>query len=101
MIWLYRSGGAAPIGGTTATVNIAGTSWELHQGQNNRWKVHSYVRSSNADTGATLAISDFLKDLTANRGLASSKYLTSIQSGTEVFLGSGRLDTDQYYCTIQ
>jgi hypothetical protein len=101
MIWLYRSGGAAPIGGTAATVNIGGTSWELHEGQNNRWKVHSYVRSSNADTGATLTISDFLKDLTANRGLSSSKYLTSIQSGVEVFLGSGSLDTDQYYCTIQ
>jgi hypothetical protein len=56
---------------------------------------------TNADTGATLTISDFLRDLTTNRGLASSKYLASIQSGTEVFLGTGRLDTDQYYCTIQ
>jgi len=101
MIWLSSSGGAAPIGGTSATVNIGGTSWELHEGKNSRWPVHSYVRSSNADTGATLNISDFLKDLTTSRGLSGSKYLTSIQSGTEVFLGSGRLDTDQYYCTIQ
>jgi hypothetical protein len=101
MIWLYRSGGAAPIGGTSATVSIGGTSWELHQGSNTRWQVHSYVRTSNADTGATLNISDFLRDLTTNRGFSSSKYLTSIQAGTEVFLGTGRLDTDQYYCTIQ
>ena len=101
MIWLYRSGGAAPIGGTSATVSIAGTSWELHQGSNGRWMVHSYVRTSNADTGATLNLMDFLKDLTSKRGLSSSKYLSSIQAGTEVFLGSGRLDTDQYYCTIQ
>jgi hypothetical protein len=101
MIWLYRSGGAAPIGGTSATVDIAGTSWELHEGSNGRWQVHSYVRSSNADTGATLNLMDFMKDLTSKRGLSSSKYLSSIQAGTEVFLGSGRLDTDQYYCTIQ
>jgi len=101
MIWLYRSGGAAPIGGTIATVTIAGTSWELHQGKNNKWNVYSYVRASNADTGATLNLGDFLGDLTKNRGLANSKYLSSIQAGTEVFLGSGRLDTDQYYCTIQ
>ena len=101
MIWLYRSGGAAPIGGKVASVNIAGTAWDLHQGSNGRWQVHSFVRSSNADTGATLNLMDFLGDLTANRGLSKSKYLTSIQSGTEVFLGSGRLDTDQYYCTIQ
>ena len=101
MIWLYRSGGAAPIGGTIATGSIAGTSWELHQGRNNKWNVFSFVRADNADTGATLNLGDFLKDLTANRGMASSKYLSSIQAGTEVFLGSGRLDTDQYYCTIQ
>ena len=101
MIWLYRSGGAAPIGGTSATVTVAGTSWELHEGSNGRWMVHSYVRSSNADTGATLNLMDFLNDLTKNRGLSSSKYLSSVQAGTEVFLGTGRLDTDQYYCTIQ
>jgi hypothetical protein len=101
MIWLYRSGGAAPIGGTSATVTIGGASWELHEGSNGRWAVHSYVRTSNADTGATLNIMDFFNDLTANRGMAKSKYLTSIQSGTEVFIGSGRLDTDQYYCTVQ
>jgi hypothetical protein len=59
------------------------------------------MRTSNADTGATLNLADFLKDLTSNRGLAGSKYLNSIEAGTEVFLGTGRLDTDQYYCTIQ
>jgi hypothetical protein len=102
MIWLYRSGGAAPIStGSYATVTIAGTSWQLHEKSNGRWMVHSYVRASNADTGATLALSDFLRDLTTNRGFSSSKYLSSIQAGTEVFLGTGRLDTDQYYCTIQ
>jgi hypothetical protein len=44
---------------------------------------------------------DFLNDLTTNRGLAKTKYLSSIQAGTEVTSGSGRLDVDQYYCTIQ
>lgn len=101
MIWLYRSNGAAPIGPTVTTVNIGGTSWELHQGSNGRWMVHSYVRASNADTGSTLNLGDFLKDLTTNRGLSGSKHLNSIQAGTEVYLGTGRLDTDQYYCTIQ
>jgi hypothetical protein len=33
--------------------------------------------------------------------LSGSKYLNSIEAGTEVFLGTGRLDTDQYYCTLQ
>jgi hypothetical protein len=101
MIWLYRSGGAAPIGGTVDTVNIGGSSWEVHQGNNDRWNVISYVRTNNADTGATLTISDFLKDATSKRSLSSSKYLSTIQAGTEIFVGSGQLDTDQYYCTIE
>jgi hypothetical protein len=44
---------------------------------------------------------DFLKDLTTKGWMSSSKYLTSIEAGTEVFVGTGRLDTDSYYCTIQ
>jgi hypothetical protein len=100
MIWLYKLG-AAPIGSKVATISIAGASWDLHQGSNGRWQVHSYVRTSNTTTGATLNIQEFLNDLTASRGLAKSKYLTTIQSGTEVTSGSGRLDTDQYYCVIQ
>jgi hypothetical protein len=100
MIWLYRAGGAAPIGTSKATVTIGGNSYELFQGTTT-WNVHSYVRTTNADTGATLNISDFIKDLTDNRGFAKSKYLTSIQAGTEVFQGSGSLNTDQYTCTIE
>jgi hypothetical protein len=100
MIWLYKVG-AAPIGDAKATVTIAGTAWDLYQGSNGNWNVYSYVRQSNAETGATLNISDFLADLTAKRGLDKAKYLSSIQAGTEVTSGTGHLDTDQYYCTIQ
>jgi hypothetical protein len=100
MIWLYRAGGAAPIGTKKATVTIGGNSYDLYEGTTT-WNVHSYVRTTNADTGATLSISDFIKDLTDNRGFAKTKYLTSIQSGTEVFQGSGSLTTDQYTCTIE
>jgi hypothetical protein len=101
MIWLYRSGGAGPIGGTVAAgVSLAGASWDLHQGNNGVWNVYSFVRTTNATTGATLNLMDFLNNLVA-RGLSSSKYLSSIQAGTEVFTGTGELDTDSYYCTIQ
>jgi hypothetical protein len=31
----------------------------------------------------------------------SSKYLTSVQAGTEVFIGQGRLDTTSYNTTVQ
>jgi len=100
MIWLYTSGGAAPIGSQQATATISGTSWAVHRGNNGNWNVYSYVRSSNV-TSSTLNIQEFLNDLVTRGWMSGSKYLSSIEAGTEVFLGNGRLDTDSYYCTIQ
>lgn len=101
MIWLYASGGAGPIGGTVApAASLAGAAWDLHRGNNGRWNVDSYVRTTST-TSATLNIMDFLKDLVTRGYLTSAKYLSSIQAGTEVFVGTGELDTDSYYCTIQ
>jgi hypothetical protein len=101
MIWLYRAGGAGPIGGVDSTTSIGGASWEVHKGSTGVWNVYSYVRTTNATSGATLNLMDFLKDVVSKGWMSSSKYLTSIQAGTEVFVGTGRLDTDSYYCTIQ
>jgi hypothetical protein len=100
MIWLYKAGGAGPIGGVDSTASIGGASWEVHKGSTGTWNVYSYVRTTNV-TSATLNLMDFLKDVTTKGWMSSSKYLTSIQAGTEVFVGTGRLDTDNYYCTIQ
>jgi len=100
MIWLYKAGGAGPIGGVDSTTSIGGASWEVHKGSTGTWNVYSYVRTTNA-TSATLNLMDFLKDLVNKGWMSSSHYLTSIEAGTEVFVGTGRLDTDNYYCTIQ
>jgi hypothetical protein len=100
MIWLYRAGGAGPVGTLQTTVTIGGTSWDLYRGNNNRWNVFSYVRSANA-TSAVVNVMDHMRDLITRGWISSSKYLSSIQSGTEIFTGTGRLDTTGYYCRIQ
>jgi hypothetical protein len=99
MIWLYRSNGAGPIGTRQVTVNIAGTSWDLYRG-NIGWNVFSFVRTSNT-TSSTLNLRDFLNDLVSRGWMSSSKYLTSVQAGTEVFIGTGQLDTTSYYCNVE
>lgn len=109
MIWLYRSGGASPIGGgTTKVVEIGGGNWELHEGSTGNpstgrgWKVHSFLRTSNTPC-ATLNIRDFLDVLIAN-GLdsdpANPKYLWGIEAGSEIFSGVGKLETDYYGCEL-
>jgi Glycosyl hydrolase family 12 len=99
MIWTYRAGGAGPLGTFQGTVSIAGTSWDLYRG-NIGWNVFSFIRRSNT-TAATLHLQDFLRNL-INRGwVPSTKYLSSIEHGTEVFVGSGRIDVDSYTADIR
>lgn len=98
MIWLYRAGGAGPVGTRQATVNIAGTNWDLYRG-NIGWNVYSFVRTSNT-TSATLNMRDFLNHLVSRGWMSNTKYLTSVQSGTEIFTGTGQVDTNSYYANV-
>jgi hypothetical protein len=94
MIWPYSAGGAGPIGEVVATAEIGGATWNVHQG-NIGWEVYSFVRTENT-TSVELNLMDFLDYLTQNLGLDASKYLTSVQAGTEVFTGAGSLETSRY-----
>jgi Glycosyl hydrolase family 12/Cellulose binding domain len=97
MVWLYHTGGVGPVGTKQATVTIDGTSWDLYEG-NIGWEVYSFVRTTNT-TSESLNLMDFYQYL-ISRGLSSSKYLLSVESGTEVFTGAGSLDTTSYYTNV-
>jgi hypothetical protein len=99
MVWLYRSGGAGPVGTYQATVNIGGTSWDLYRG-NIGWNVFSFLRTSNT-TSSTLDLRDFLNHLVSRGWVSNSKYLTSVQAGAEIFIGDGQVDTHSYYANVQ
>jgi hypothetical protein len=58
------------------------------------------VRTSNT-TSVNFDLRDFTSNL-VNRGwLSSSKYLTSVQAGTEVFTGKGQLNTNSYWVDVR
>jgi xyloglucan-specific endo-beta-1,4-glucanase len=98
MVWLYRSGGAGPLGTKQATVTIGGATWDLYRG-NIGWNVYSFVRTSNT-TSAEQNLTDFTDDLAGRGWLDKTKYLSSVQAGTEVFSGSGQLGTSAYSVKI-
>lgn len=98
MIWVDRVGGAGPIGGTIATVNIDGGTWDLHRG-NIGWEVWSFVRTSNSGSG-TLNIKDFTDYLRNTWGLSAAKYLTSVQFGSEIFHGTGNLNVTNFTASV-
>ncbi|HXX77105.1 MAG TPA: hypothetical protein VEI53_01325 [Ktedonobacteraceae bacterium] len=96
MLWLYKQGDIHPVGSPVATVNLDGTSWTLWEGSRSSWQVHTFVRDTGTTTGQSVNLDDFLHYLVANRGLSSNKYLTGVEAGSEVWLGSAELDTDSY-----
>jgi hypothetical protein len=100
MVWLYRSGGANPLGTLQRVVTIGGATWDLYSGTNS-WHVYSFVRvSESASTSSVLNLQDFLNGYLVKHGyLSKSLYLTSVESGTEVFTGKGSLTTTAYTTT--
>ncbi|MCC3764492.1 RICIN domain-containing protein [Glycomyces sp. TRM65418] len=98
MIWPYSSGGAGPIGNVVANVTIDGVNWNLHRG-NIGWNVFSFVATSNR-TSVDLNLSSFLDNLVTRGWVPDSKYLTSVQAGTEVFHGTGTLTTTAYSVNV-
>lgn len=98
MIWLNRQGGAGPLGTRYGSVSLGGAVWDIHQGDIG-WKVFSFVRRTNT-TKATLNLDDFTQALVRRKLLSNDKYVSGIESGTEVFKGTGRLDTESYSVTV-
>jgi hypothetical protein len=102
MIWLYRAGGASPIGTRVATsVSLAGTTWDLYQGPGgSSWPVSSYVRTASATT-AVMNLMVFYDDLVSRGWIPNTRYVSSVQAGTEATSGSNTLTTTGFYCRIQ
>lgn len=99
MVWLAALGGAGPIsstGSAIATPTIAGSKWSLYSGPNGDTTVYSFVASSQI-TNFSADMLDFLNYLVENEGVSSSKYITSLQAGTEPFTGSNAVFTTSSY----
>jgi xyloglucan-specific endo-beta-1,4-glucanase len=103
MIWVAALGGAGPISSTgkpVATVQIAGTTWDLFKGPNSSWTVFSFVARTE-QTSFNVDLLDFFEYLIHNQGMPSTQYLSGIAAGTEPFSGSNaQLTTSDYVLSI-
>lgn len=97
MIWLNRQGSIQPIGSHVDTVNLAGATWEVWFGTAD-WNVITYLRTSPANS-VDFAVDTFYTDA-VNRGYAErSWYLTSVQAGSEPWIGGAGLSVDSFTYT--
>ncbi|MGW2745669.1 hypothetical protein [Streptomyces sp. NPDC001450] len=62
-------------------------------------KGHSFVRRTDT-TSATPNLDDFTQAPVRRKPPRNDKYACGIEAGTEVFKGSGRLDTESYSVDI-
>jgi hypothetical protein len=97
MVWLNHRGTIQPVGSRIATVNLAGSTWDVWEG-NTGWNVVSYVRTS-ATGSVSFAVNTFLSDA-ISRGFAQrSWFLTSIQAGFEPWVGGAGLAVNNFSVT--
>ncbi|OKP12397.1 hypothetical protein PENSUB_2133 [Penicillium subrubescens] len=103
MIWLAALGGAGPISSTgkpVATVEIAGTTWDLFKGPNSSWTVFSFVARTE-QTSFNADLLDFFEYLIHYQGMPAAQYMSGIAAGTEPFSGSNaQLTTSEYVLSI-
>jgi hypothetical protein len=100
MVWLYRINKDDPIGTYQTTLTLEGIEWDLYRGTNGTTNVFSFLSRTNL-TCATLNLMHFLDDLVVRTWVQNTKYLISVEAGTELVRGTGSVDTDFYSCSVQ
>ncbi|VUC29602.1 unnamed protein product [Clonostachys rosea] len=100
MIWVGSYGGAGPISETNdtplATPTILGTKWKLFRGPNGDTTVYSFVAPSNIGNFSG-DLKKFFDYLTSSQGVSTDMVVTSLQAGTEPFVGSNCVFTTSQY----
>lgn len=102
MVWLAALGGAGPISSTgesIATVTISGSEWDVWVGPNGQMTVYSFVAKSTI-TSYSGDLLDFFKYLIKDQGLEDSKYLKTVQAGTEPFTGTADFTVSSYTVAV-
>ncbi|WP_367320506.1 hypothetical protein [Streptomyces sp. HUAS ZL42] len=77
-----------------------GTYGSDHPGTGGRVEQEAPTAFAGDTTKATLNLDDFTQALVRRKLLGNDKYVSGIESGTEVFKGTGRLDTKAYSVSI-
>ncbi|MFD7284603.1 hypothetical protein [Streptomyces sp. NPDC059863] len=96
MIWTNKVGPIQPIGSNTgATVTIAGTTWQVWEGDNGRNRVISYVAPA-AVADLRFDVKEFVNHANSRGFGDSSWYLTSVQAGFEPWEGGAGLKVNSF-----
>ncbi|MDA7028089.1 glycoside hydrolase [Bacillus sp. CLL-7-23] len=105
MLWLNNTN-AGPLGAYVETVSINGHTWNVHKGyidagNGKGWNVFSFVRTSNTQK-ASLDVRNFTNYLADSKSwIDKTKYVSSVEFGTEIFGGTGQINISKWDVTVR
>ncbi len=107
MIWPYANGNATPLGTKIASnVQIGGSNWDVYSGTVNStvradaWTCITFRRTTNT-TSIKLNFKLFTDYLRNTGRLSAEGWIHSIEAGSEIVDGIGRVNTTLYKCDVQ
>ncbi|WP_026507206.1 GH12 family glycosyl hydrolase domain-containing protein [Butyrivibrio sp. MC2013] len=107
MIWTYAAGGATPLGTRIASgVSLGGSQWDIYSGtvystvRDDAWTCISFKRTSNT-CSIKLNLKDFMQYLLDTGRVSAGGWIHSIEAGSEIVEGEGRVNTRLYKCDVQ
>jgi len=101
MIWLNHQGSIQPVGSLRASnVSLAGTTWNVWEGQSSgggtNWNVVSYVRTSGTTSVSNLDFLALTKDGVSRGYISTSWYLIDVEAGFEPWVGGAGLGSSGF-----
>jgi hypothetical protein len=99
MIWVNHAGGVRPAGSQTATVSIAGATWDVWTGPMSGWTYIAYVRQTPA-ASVDLDLRDFVHDAVARGTIHPDWYLIDVEAGFEIWQGGSGLATRSFSAVV-
>jgi len=107
MIWTYANGGATPLGQKIASnVSLGGSVWDVYSGtvhstvRDDAWTCITFKRTSNT-TSIKLNLKTFMDWLNNTGRISADGWIHSIEAGSEIVDGEGRINTTLYKCDVQ
>jgi hypothetical protein len=107
MIWNNWTSGVGPIGGQVfSNVTIGGQAYDVYRGEIkdsngvHQWWVYSFLKRTKTNS-FSINVKNFTDFLISRGYFTNSKYVSSVEYGTEITNGSGQVNFSNWYCNVQ
>lgn len=96
MIWINHQGSIQPFGAAVGDVTLDGASWQVWTGNQDAWKIVSYVANAPVTSVNNLDLLPFFSDAIARGSLSPKDWLIDVEYGFEIWTGGNGLAVNSF-----